>query len=271
MSRAQRLIPVVHIGPPKTATTALQEGVIPRLDRPFQIKPQWANDLARKPAFEHPAPLPANIIISDEALGDFSGFVPQVIVERLAQVFTEARIIFVERDPVDLFYSFYRQRLVNGAVMSTKYLMTKGTVFIADTIDGFFDTEFERFKTRGVGVFAMVASKVNQALFAKRFDVHAIKFDLLQSAPKAFVKAFVDLCGGGPELELPIANQSGSSVIEAALAQSPFQAQPKICQRFRDYYSASLLTPDREDFIRSWAQNPDIPALAGPFPFRKSK
>src|SRR4051812_10579020 len=103
--------PVLHIGPPKTATTSLQESVIPHLGRPYQVKPDWVRNLTDSPVFASPALLPPGVIISDERIGGFMKFSPDVIAARFAQVFKSAQVIYVARDPVALFYSLYRQTL----------------------------------------------------------------------------------------------------------------------------------------------------------------
>src|SRR5579872_5536853 len=99
--------PLIHIGPPKTGSTSLQKFLIPQLGRPFEIWPAWARALARKKTFDAPAALPKNFILSGEGLGDFVIFPPTVIADRLSHVFSDATVIWVHRNPLDHFYSWY--------------------------------------------------------------------------------------------------------------------------------------------------------------------
>lgn len=265
--KSQRSVkPVVHIGPPKTATTSLQDGVIPRLGRPYQIKPDWARALARHQTF-HPPKIAGDVIVSDEILGDFATFVPQVIAERLATVFDDAVIVLVRRDPVDLFYSLYRQKLINAISLSASLIANENQVYVPLSTDAFFDAELAKYRKSKTGFFALIQFEKNKADFATRFDVEVIDFAILRSAPAAFARSFVDLCGGGPQVDLPHENSSGDFTIENALAASPLTRWPKLVHRYRDLYKTSVLGAQREGFIRAWPTNRTIETFVNAFRF----
>lgn len=267
MSRTARLKPVIHIGPPKTATTSLQDAVIPYLGRPYQIKPDWAWQLARQPAFEAPAGLAPDVIVSHESLGDFAAFRPEVIAARLGQVFKDAVVVFAQRDPLDLFYSLYRQKLINTVVISGERLAAGARAIVPRRADTFFDSELQRFRKDGIGFLAMLKFEANRRIFAERFDVQTLPFELLRSAPDAFVSAFTDVCGGGPTLRLPRANETNVTLMENALSASPLNANPALRERYIDFYRAPVLTDDRAHFIRNWSQTHSADAFVEAFRF----
>lgn len=198
------------------------------------------------------------MVVSDEVLGDFATFGPNVIAERLGAIFKDAVIVIVHRDPVDLFYSLYRQKLINAISRAASLIAQSDQVFIPLSTDMFFEAELAKYRQSKTGFFTLIQFEKNRAEFAKRFDVNVIDFALLRSAPAVFARSFVNICGGDPDLDLPHENSSGDSTIEQALMASPLTRWPKLAQQFRDFYKNSVLSPQREELIRTWPTNRTI-------------
>lgn len=265
MTYARSLKPVAHIGPPKTATTSLQNGIIPNLGRPFQIKPGWAKSLARDQVFVPPRDLPAGLVVSDEALGDFASLPPEVIATRLGEVFDAAVVVMVERDPLEIFYSLYRQKLINGVSTAVKALAATGKYFVPHSANQFFDDELRKFHKRACGFFALIQFKNTCAVFGRRFDVEVIEFDLLRAKPQAFVEAFSAICSCKTDIALPHENKAARTVMETELGGVSETLPDVLRARFLNLYTSSTLTSDREDFIRNRPQARTINAFVDAF------
>lgn len=271
MAHVRSLKPVIHMGPPKTATTSLQDGVIPHLGRPYQIKPTWATYLARSPAFEPPRDVADDVIVSHESLGDFAMFPPQAIAGRLERVFDDAVVVLTYRDPLELFYSLFRQRLINGVRGAATIYAERKYWPSPNAPDAFFDIELQRFRDEGRGFFSMIRFKATRDIFAKKFDVEVLDFDLLKRKPQIFADAFAEICGGYAKIApmLPHANKTESIRMEATLSEYGVETTSEPYGRFLGFYNDPALTKDREDFIQSWSATERIEAFARSFRFRR--
>jgi hypothetical protein len=270
MAHVRSLKPIIHMGPPKTATTSLQDGVIPHLGRPYQIKPVWARDLARNPAFEPPRGVADDVIVSDELLGDFAMFPPQVIAGRLERVFSDAVVVLTYRDPLELFYSLFRQRLINGVRGAAMIFAEKKYWPSPNGPNAVFDIELQRFREEGRGFFSMIRFKTNRDIFVKKFDVEVLDFDLLRKKPQTFAGAFAEICGSRKIAPvLPHANKAESNLMEAALAEYGVATTSELYSHFLGFYNTPTITKDREDFIRSWSAAEKFEAFANSFRFRR--
>lgn len=235
---------VLHIGPPKTATTSLQECVIPYLGKPFQIKPNWTRPVCRSKSFEVPE-LPPDIVVSDERLADFLVFSPHVIAERLAQIFKNALVLFVRRNPLEHFYSVYRQALLNTA----SGFATNG-VRRPIAADQFFDKELERFQNAGVGFFAMNNASELAEAFGQFFDIKMFDFDNLKLDSAAFVNEFAAACAGESiaNPNLTHKNQSDVKLLASAL-HSVSDRSPALHFLYLEKYIGCQLSEDRAEFL----------------------
>ena len=257
--------PIIHIGPSKTATTSLQESVIPFLGRPYQVKPAWVHRVTRDEVFQYPElALPSDIVVSDERLGTFVRHPPEVVAERLAAMFPDAVILYVLRNPIELFYSVYRQGLVNFVDLTRLYGDKSN---VPATADYFFKSEWARYHRYGVGFFSMLNLKKIQRAFGRFFTVETIEFGLLKDSPQAFVAAFTRACGNEMNLPLPRENRADREVMENALAMLSTAAPQSVHERCREYYEFSRLSPAREDFLRRWKYNVVLEEFAAAFRF----
>jgi hypothetical protein len=240
----------LHIGPPKTATTSLQHDVIPLLNHPYLIKPKWGKDVAQRPTFEIP-PQPDDLILSDEGLGEFIVLPPATVAGRLASVFPGARVIFTRRDPVALFHSYYRQRIINlmhdARALGDRAGRYPGPV----AANKEFDRSLKKFDVEGTGFFAMANTALVHRTFARYFDVVILEFALLQNDPAAYVRAFSEACGAtftGPVRTL---NAASGDQFETALQALSDHAPQEIVEWFTEYYKAPGLTDDRIAMLRA--------------------
>lgn len=239
--------PIVHIGPPKTASTTLQEIVIPHLGRPFQIKPEWTKLLVRVPEIVLPdRQLEPDIIISDEALGEFLAFPPEIVSQKISHVIPGAKILFIERSPLELFYSLYRQRLVNMA-----YGLAKDPALNPKPADRFFQIQEQEHIQFGAGFFSMISVHRIKKAFEKFFEYQSIQYGLLAKSPRQFVAEFAAACGTSLDVELPKLNQASKTAIEQALEGLKMIPEDRK-KLFVDLYENSRLSPERETIIREW-------------------
>lgn len=183
------MLPVVHIGPSKTASTTLQKQVLPFLGRPYKITPQWLRLLSRSPEFTPPeaSTVPDGMIFSAEMVGDFPGCPPAEVARRLMSVLGVCRIVFVEREPIELFASLYQQYLVNN-----QNLITRG--YVPLTPDALFDHFHAEYVKNGTGIFATInVPAVEEAFYPCEFVT--IPYALLEDDGGAFGSAFALACG----------------------------------------------------------------------------
>jgi hypothetical protein len=236
------------MGPPKTATGALQRSVIPYLGRPYLFRPPWTKALARGLPFDPPGPLSSDIILSDERLGDFAFLAPSKIAAALSQFLPKATVVFINRDPLQQFYSFYRQGLQNSVAISEE---TRRVDFI--TPDQFFDQQRVRFARAGCGFFAMTYLRgLAEAFRSHKFEFETVDFALLKTTPMAFVEAFSNICGSAARPEIIRAGVSSHEMIDGVLNTSGNWIPPEFRARLSDLYAFSRLSPDREDFLKNW-------------------
>jgi hypothetical protein len=248
--------PVLHIGSPKTGTTTLQEDVIPRLGRPYQIKPAWSRSVSRLLEFERPPSLPDDVIVSDEILGEFATFPPKVIAARLATVFHGATVIFTVRDPVSLFLSLYRQQVINIMSNQHRIFKTVGRYGVYLAPDHVFDVALEDYRVHGRGLFAITNLAGLRATFGASFNFVTLDFDLLTRDPAAYVAQFCALCGVPPVASVGRSNATSRVTFEKALADLPSGFPGELTDAFRSQYETPLLSADRIAFLRKWVEPP---------------
>jgi hypothetical protein len=242
---------VLHIGPPKTATTALQQFVIPNLGRPYEIKPVWGKLLTRSGKAKIPQ-LPADIIVSDESWGQFSWLPPAKVAARLAAVFPGARIIYTRRDPVELFYSYYRQRVINLVREIENVLSSEGRILAPISADKEFDRMLQLYREHGIGFFAMANPALVRASFEPHFGFELLEFSLLEQKPTEFVQMFCAACDSPWAGELGKTHVSSQDSLEEGLALLPYQIPADIFSRCREYYAAPRLSNDRTQLLREY-------------------
>ncbi len=186
--------PVLHIGPSKTASTSLQ-AIIPKLGRPFLIKPVWAKALCREPvAPQLMGGFREGLILSAEILGDFEVFPAPVISQRLLDVFGPSIVVFVHRDPEERLRSFHAQFLKNNPGRT-------------DTLEAF-KAWMLKGLPRGLGFFAASDIAAVQKDFHQH-DFRVVDYALLKTDPQAFLRAFCEACEAEmPDVGLPHMNAS---------------------------------------------------------------
>lgn len=244
--------PIIHIGPPKTASTSLQNGVIPKLGRPIQIKPPWVKELCRLPTFEGPT-LAADVILSDEMLGDFAFFSPDVIAQRLASVAEDGIIIYVQREPVDLFYSYYRQALRNGVGVQATTLRKFGVMDPPLSIDEYFDSCREKYRQEKNGFFAAINTNQVALAFSRFFDFEMLDFELIKQDPASFASSFAIICGCHARFEFPHDNQGDEGLLRDALANNDI-VPPFFRAMTTKFHQDPQLSRDRADLLRAWSR-----------------
>lgn len=260
---------MLHIGPPKTATTSLQESIIPFLGRPFQIKPAWVKDVSRKKAFRAAVDVPAGAIVSDERLGSFWTFPPTVIADRLSVLFEKSTIIYTRRSPTELFYSFYRQVLMNSLALWPDVANAEQRLR-AGSADEFFNHTLTQFQRSGIGFFAMVDVPRVRAAFERYFKFEVIDFDLLKSAPAAFVEAFTVASGSTPT-QAPIAhiNRTASDTIGPRIESLRGVVPDDVLAEYDHAYHHSVLSPARAAILAKLAKARDIGTFVNVFKLRR--
>ena len=270
------LRPVIHIGPPKTATSSLQEAVIPHLGRPFQIKPDWMRSLCRDDHFTPPV-LPSNVIVSDERVGGFGRFSPAATAERLAQVFDRGVVVRVRRNPLDLFYSSYRQAIGNAALLLSQTTVppglqtSDGKPLPPNLPDKYFDFHLKQYRAHRCGFFAILDEAGIRRAFEPRFTVASLDFDLLGGDTGAFVSAFTDACGCADTVKPSFvhANRTDAATLEAELDAAPVSLPPALRTLYLNYYRHGRLSPDRADYLARLGRDDGLAALAKAFRFRR--
>ncbi len=243
---------IIHIGPPKTATTSLQESIIPALGRPYQVKPAWTRNLANEARFDPPRDLPLGVIVSDERLGGYLLNSPETIADRLSQVFADAIVVCVIRDPVELFYSLYRQRLLNGVALQRASLAQFGKLVEPGTADQYFDWQREEYSNFKRGFFATINLNSVQLAYTRYFEFHTVDFDLVRTNADAFVSAFAQACDISASPSISHANKTEVESMRAQLANEAKVLPPFYQRRYLEYFASPQLSSHREDFIRDW-------------------
>ncbi len=254
------LYPVIHIGPPKTASTTLQTDLVPFLGRPYQVKPDWARALARGQPFSI-APLPPDILISDEILADFAVLTPQLVADQLARVIDGGVVIYVKRDRTQLFYSLYRQHLVNGISKMPRQFRETGKVALPVHAAEFCRRFRDEFNRQGTGFFAMADVELVAKSFGRHFDFAVIDFGLMRTGELA--REFCRLCGAPyPDKPLGRENPASPERIREAFAETGIggeKAQTLIDAYLAAYAAASA--PDRpslEELLREIANSREV-------------
>jgi hypothetical protein len=242
---------IVHIGPPKTATTSLQSSVIPRLGLPHQIKPEWSYRLARDEHFDAPVITAQDLIVSDETLGEYLIFSPRVICERLARVFESATVVWVRRDPLKQFYSLYKQGLINTLLKagSTGRLPPQNEVMKPDRL---FDVLKKQYLREQRGFFASIDEKLNAGSYGRHFDFRVLKFEELERNPSTFAAAFAQICGAkGSPPPISRKNESNVSELQAALDKFPAENLAQHVRWIEALYLRPELSAERQDILRT--------------------
>lgn len=238
---------IIHIGPPKTATTSLQNSIVPRLGLSFEIKPEWARALAMAPETDVPRRTDENLIVSDEGLGGFAQCSPETIAGRLARVFRQATVVFCRRKPLDQFYSLYRQRLINSVGVQSRSA-SAGSLLSPVSPAQFLDGEWQAYCQAGIGFFASIDVTRVRAAFTRHFGFETVDFGLLSRDSRAFALAFASACGVAVGLEMSCENVMSADVLDAALAQLPASAPAGLYDLYRRLFDMRL-APDQEAFI----------------------
>jgi Sulfotransferase family len=201
------VLPLIHIGYHKTATTWLQEHLFrnaaagfavqngsDRVLREFVLRGPFAFDAlrTRETLNKHILPLPASAhvpVITQERLSGSphtGGYDSQIIADRLKAVFPEARILIVIREQVDIILSGYKQYVRNGGRQSLG-------LYLAPPENGSnhipaFRYEFFEYHTL-MGYY--------QTLFGKD-HVLALPYEQFVQQPGTFVKNILSFSGLNP-------------------------------------------------------------------------
>jgi hypothetical protein len=237
----------IHLGPPKTATTSLQNSVIPHLGLPYEIRPDWTRRVARADIFSGAIRPESDLIVSDELLGDFARFPPEVIADRLATVFRQATVLYAMRDPLELFYSLYRQRLINEIGLQAG-LILRGKMFYPVNPAEFLAAQWSDCRERGAGFFATVDINRVRAAFERHFCFKTFDLDHLADDAQAFARSFAAACGQPFSATMSWDNETTVAKLETALAQLPASTPDGLADRYRHFF-AMPLTPAFEEFV----------------------
>lgn len=238
----------VHIGPPKTATTSLQNSIIPHLGLPFEIRPAWTNALARSQVMDLPPRLDPDLIVSDEILGDFAMHPPCEIARRLAAVFSGGTILFCVRDPVEMFYSLYRQRLINEVAIQARMMAGQGLRLEPVTPAQFLADQWKDFQRNGTGFFALLDVERIRSCFEPHFAFRTLDFGLLADGSQAFAAAFAQSCGRPLARAMSRDNVTEQAKLENVLPLLPPEAPEGMADRYRLFFRMEL-NSELEEFI----------------------
>lgn len=237
----------IHIGPPKTATASLQKSIFPALGVPFENRPAWTRALARDPAFAMPPRDDSDLIVSDEMLGDFAAVSPERLAARLASIFAKAKILFCVRDPLESFYSYYRQRVMTEIELQSQALR-KGFRYEPVTPAQFLASQWAELGRSGSGFFATIDTARIKAAFERHFSFQTLNFALLRRDPDAFAASVIAACGGGGVAKISWENKTSAAKLEEALALLPAEAPAGLADRYRAFFQMEL-TPEYEEFV----------------------
>jgi hypothetical protein len=251
--------PILHIGPPKTASRLLQEQVIPRLGRPYLINPNWSKRFARDIAETVPNALPDDVIVSDAMLGDFAAAPPALVADRLARLSGGGRVVYVVRSPEDLFVAIYRQKLIEGIPNLRDYLRGQFPIHWPFSPDLYLARQYKAYQQRGLGFFAMTNVAEVRAAFRRHFDFVTVDFDLLESEPCAFVDAFADACDARLVHTLPWRPTDHAARIQKALAVVAPVATPRLARQLERFYLEPTLKPQHQKLLRTHSREHRVP------------
>lgn len=243
---------VVHIGPPKTATTSIQNSLLPRLGRPYLIKPDWIKALTKSDSFTAPK-LPSNVVISDESLGEFNAAAPAIIAARLASLLPDAIVIYVARDPVELFKSYYRQKILN-TVSGLSGHIANGHVPPPMKAADYLNLMQKFYSRQGIGFFATIDIPALRAAFTSPFQFVVLDYALLAADQPAFVRSFCAACGVDAEFPIVQDNISSLQRLNKMLLNAPDEIPKDFLERWRADYEKPLLSTDQEAHLRNFSQ-----------------
>ena len=189
--------PLLHIGYHKTGTTWLQRHVFgdpgsgfsqmsgaQRLIavNAFDFKPKWIRRQMGRKMGEAQGLLP--VLSSERLSGEphFGGYDSELIADRLAAVFPDARILVVVREQTSMFLSIYKEYIRRGGAASLRqYLAAPG--------DGYWMPQFR---------FAFLEYhrliRYYQDLFGTE-SVKVLPYELLQRRPGAFLGEIGEFVG----------------------------------------------------------------------------
>ena len=247
--------PVLHVGPAKTATKSIQKYIIPNLGRPFQVKPAWAKTLARGEIFAPPATLSNDAIISDENLADFAVFAPAKIAERLAQVANGGLVLLITRDPLERFYSIYRQNFMNALAHIRDQPSKLGRARLL-SIDERFELDRRLYNEHGIGFFKTEDHDEVEAAFRKYFDFVRLPYGLLRTNMPQFVAQFCKACDCAP-LDITLGHENITSIdrLEDVLSHWPCPVAQPVLDALKRLYLEPL-SADRAEILMNLAPPP---------------
>lgn len=244
--------PIVHIGPPKTGSTSIQETLLPKLGRPLEDRPQWTRDLTRSEVFQPPRHLTNDVIVSDEALGEFARIRPEAVLKRLRQVFTDAIIVIVIRPTADLFLSYYKQQVVNSVPYVHSSLKDGKATIFPRTANDFFDFHKKNYEQHGIGFFAMTNFPQTISVFQQAYKVVTLPFRLLIDDPSEFSKQFAQACGSTETVAVQHLNKTVDDKLEDALQKVADTLPAKYVRSLTYLYNSPELSEDRHRFLQTW-------------------
>src|SRR5207253_2561111 len=101
---------------------------------------------------------------------------PTVIADRLARVFPAAKVVYVWREPLERFYSTFRQRHINAVRILLPTLIKFGQPEPRGVHDanGFFDAEWRRSEKHGIGFFCSLDIERLREAFQRYFSFQVI-------------------------------------------------------------------------------------------------
>jgi hypothetical protein len=263
---------LIHIGLPKTATTALQTHFFPKLALPYV--PYGAGDWYKKIRLTHdyvPVPLGYRATTSGENLCNQGMVGSNAMAERLHKMFGDAIVLMVVRRTDEHFVSWYRQMIMSDI---SRFADQRAKAIAAGEpahqmksfmdINRYFDDNLDlNLRAAQNPALTLVNSYFmtmdldrNLDAFRRLFEVMVVDYDMITSDFAGFSKlvcARLDI--PAPDVSLERENISGVESLEALLARLPDDLivpdfRPALIER----YKSAKLSPDRAAFLEAFTQ-----------------
>jgi len=186
---------IIHIGYPKTASTWFQNNVFNNINTYSYVKREDVENLFIKPYGNNfnvsktkkflDDNYNKNLIISDERLlggmysGGYNGFATTIIVNRLKQVFPDAKIIIIIRNQVDAIASAYYHYIMYGGTYNVNNFLFPKHYYIVQKL-GMFSFEFYNYYNL-ISMYKDMFTEVNVYLYED-----------FKADNKSFVKKLID-------------------------------------------------------------------------------